>query len=178
MDFSVQVWLGQVLELIQILWFSISSFLVVFWFDSRSVRWLKQGQGSHIEPKTFSKILNFPRLISLLDIPKMQHGQIVQNKDEMELRRTSYVAMDHTHVPIKPRKSYIKWKLTFRFHSFITGYYVIGAWLSETDRANPKGSSYSSDFIFEFNVGKSRIRYTTTLKLNDEFLDWLKPIQT
>ena len=29
-----------------------------------------------------------------------------------------------------------------------------------------KGSSYLIDFIFEFNAGKSRIRYTTTLKLN------------
>ena len=30
-----------------------------------------------------------------------------------------------------------------------------------------------SHFIFEINVGKSRIRHTTTLKLNDEFLDRL-----
>ena len=30
-----------------------------------------------------------------------------------------------------------------------------------------KGSSDSSHFIFEINVGKSRIRHTTTLKLND-----------
>ena len=28
-------------------------------------------------------------------------------------------------------------------------------------------------FIFEINLGKSRIRHTTTLKLNDEFLDRL-----
>ena len=31
--------------------------------------------------------------------------------------------------------------------------------------------------IFEINVGKSRIRYTTTLKLNDEFLDRLKSVE-
>ena len=37
-----------------------------------------------------------------------------------------------------------------------------------------KGSSYPIDVIFEFDVGKSRIRYTTPLKLNDEFLDRLK----
>ena len=38
-----------------------------------------------------------------------------------------------------------------------------------------KGSSDPSHFIFEINVGKSRIRHTTTLKLNDEFrlkIDW------
>ena len=35
-------------------------------------------------------------------------------------------------------------------------------------------SSDPSPFIFEINVGKSRIRQTTTLTLNDEFLDWLK----
>ena len=29
-------------------------------------------------------------------------------------------------------------------------------------------------FIFEINVGKSRIRHTTTLKLNDELLDRLQ----
>ena len=37
-----------------------------------------------------------------------------------------------------------------------------------------KSSSDPSHFIFEINVGKRRIRYTTTLKLNDEFLDRLK----
>ena len=37
-----------------------------------------------------------------------------------------------------------------------------------------KGSSDPSHFIFEINVGKRRIRHTTTLKLNDEFLDRLK----
>ena len=34
-----------------------------------------------------------------------------------------------------------------------------------------KGSSDPSHFIFEINLGKSRIRHTTTLKWNDEFLD-------
>ena len=34
-----------------------------------------------------------------------------------------------------------------------------------------KGSSDQSPFIFEINLGKSRIRHTTTLKWNDEFLD-------
>ena len=38
----------------------------------------------------------------------------------------------------------------------------------------PKGSSGPSHLIFKINVGKSRIRHTTTLKLNDKFLDWLK----
>ena len=37
-----------------------------------------------------------------------------------------------------------------------------------------KASSDPSHFIFEINVGKSRIRHTTTLKLNDEFLDRVK----
>ena len=37
-----------------------------------------------------------------------------------------------------------------------------------------KGSSDASHFIFEINVGKSRIRHTTTLKLSNEFLDRLK----
>ena len=55
---------------------------------------MKPGLGSHIEPKTFSKILNFPQSIALLDIPKMQLGQIVQNTDETELRLTNYVAME------------------------------------------------------------------------------------
>ena len=32
-----------------------------------------------------------------------------------------------------------------------------------------KGSPDPSHFIFEINLGKSRIRHTTTLKLNDEF---------
>ena len=39
---------------------------------------------------------------------------------------------------------------------------------------NVKGSPDLSHFIFEINVGKRRIRHTTTLKLNDELLDWLK----
>ena len=39
-----------------------------------------------------------------------------------------------------------------------------------------KGSSDPSHFtsIFEINVGKRRIRHTTTLKLNGEFQDRLK----
>ena len=37
-----------------------------------------------------------------------------------------------------------------------------------------KGSSDSNHFIFEIDVGKSRIRHTTTLKLNDEFLNRIK----
>ena len=41
-------------------------------------------------------------------------------------------------------------------------------------RMSFKGSSDPNDFIFEINVGKKRIRYTATLKLNDEFLDRLK----
>ena len=36
-----------------------------------------------------------------------------------------------------------------------------------------KGSQYPSHFILEINVGKSRIRHRTTIKLNDEFLDRL-----
>ena len=32
-----------------------------------------------------------------------------------------------------------------------------------------KGSLDLSHFIFEMNVGKTRIRHRTTLKLNDEF---------
>ena len=37
-----------------------------------------------------------------------------------------------------------------------------------------KGSSDPSHFILETNVGKCRIRHTTTLQLNDEFQDRLK----
>ena len=37
-----------------------------------------------------------------------------------------------------------------------------------------KGSPEPSQFNSEINVGKSRIRHTTTLKLNYEFLDRLK----
>jgi len=37
-----------------------------------------------------------------------------------------------------------------------------------------KGSSDPNHFILEMNVGKSRIRYTTILKLNDGFLDRLQ----
>ena len=40
-------------------------------------------------------------------------------------------------------------------------------------------SSWFSDqsfFIMEFNVGKSRVRHTTTLSLNNEFLDRLKSL--
>ena len=37
-----------------------------------------------------------------------------------------------------------------------------------------KSSPAPSHFIFEINVGKSRIRYKTTLKLNDEFRNRLK----
>ena len=37
------------------------------------------------------------------------------------------------------------------------------------DYGNIKGSSDPSHFIFEINVGMSRIRHTTTLKLNDDF---------
>ena len=38
---------------------------------------------------------------------------------------------------------------------------------------NFKGSPDRSHFIFEISVGKSRIRPTTTLKLNDELPDQL-----
>ena len=37
-----------------------------------------------------------------------------------------------------------------------------------------KGNSDPSHFIFEINVGKSRIRHRTTLKLNDELLNRVK----
>ena len=37
-----------------------------------------------------------------------------------------------------------------------------------------KDTSDQNHFIFEINFGKRRIRHTTTLKLNSEFLDWLK----
>ena len=37
-----------------------------------------------------------------------------------------------------------------------------------------KGGSYQSYFIFEINVGKSRIRHRTTPEFNDEFQDRLK----
>ena len=37
-----------------------------------------------------------------------------------------------------------------------------------------KGSSDPSHFIFGITVGKSRIRHTTTLKVNNEFLNRLK----
>ena len=40
--------------------------------------------------------------------------------------------------------------------------------------ATVRGSSDPSHFIFEINLGKSRIRHTTTLKWNDELLDRLK----
>ena len=36
-----------------------------------------------------------------------------------------------------------------------------------------KGSRDPSHFVFEINVGKKRIRHTTTLKLNDEILNRL-----
>ena len=39
---------------------------------------------------------------------------------------------------------------------------------------NIKGSPGPSHFTFEINVGKSRIRHTTKLKFNYEFLDWLQ----
>ena len=45
---------------------------------------------------------------------------------------------------------------------------------SSTDpQTKLKGSSDPSNCIFEINVGKSRIRHKTTLKLNDKFLDVL-----
>ena len=44
----------------------------------------------------------------------------------------------------------------------------------EIDASLVKGSLDPSHFIFEINVGKSRIRHTTTLQLNDEVLDRLK----
>jgi len=37
-----------------------------------------------------------------------------------------------------------------------------------------KGSPDLSHFIFEIKVGKRRIRHTTILKLNDEFLEGFK----
>ena len=37
-----------------------------------------------------------------------------------------------------------------------------------------KGGSDPSHFIFEINIGKKRIRHTTTVKFNAEFLDRLK----
>ena len=37
-----------------------------------------------------------------------------------------------------------------------------------------KGSSDPNHFIFQINVGKSRIRHRTTLEFNDEFQDRLK----
>ena len=43
-----------------------------------------------------------------------------------------------------------------------------------TNRTGFKGSPDPSHYIFEINAGKGRIRHTTTLKLNDEFLNRLK----
>ena len=37
-----------------------------------------------------------------------------------------------------------------------------------------KGSPDPSHFIFEINVGRERIRHTTPLKLNNEFIDQLE----
>ena len=37
-----------------------------------------------------------------------------------------------------------------------------------------KGSPYPSHVIFEIDVGKTHIRHTTTLKLNEEFSDRLR----
>ena len=51
----------------------------------------------------------------------------------------------------------------------ITGYH-----LTKLDYEKIKASSDVSHFILEINVGKSRIRHTTTLKLSNEFLDRLK----
>ena len=48
-----------------------------------------------------------------------------------------------------------------------------GHWKNTSDLPL-KGSSDPSQFISEINDGKSRIRHTTTLKLNDEFLDRLQ----
>ena len=67
------------------------------------------------------------------------------------------------------------------FHStknYSLRYIFLRLWLgsfyiSEID-LRIKGSSDPSHFINEINVGKGRIRHTTTLKLNDEFLDRLK----
>ena len=39
---------------------------------------------------------------------------------------------------------------------------------------NIKGSSDPNHYIFEINVGKRRIRHTTTRNLNDGFLDGFK----
>ena len=41
----------------------------------------------------------------------------------------------------------------------------------EVKMKNIKGSSDPSHFIFGINVGKSRIRHKTTLKLNDAILN-------
>ena len=37
-----------------------------------------------------------------------------------------------------------------------------------------KGSPDLSHFIFKINVGRERIRHTTTLELNNEFIDQLE----
>jgi len=63
----------------------------------------------------------------------------------------------------------IRYKWKFRSALFIASFMIHKLFL-----INIKGSSDPSHFIFEFNVGKSRIRHTTTLKLNDEFPDRLQ----
>ena len=47
--------------------------------------------------------------------------------------------------------------------------YVFGCVHKALNCVPIKGSLDLSHFIFEMNVGKTRIRHRTTLKLNDEF---------
>ena len=68
---------------------------------------------------------------------------------------------------------YVRWEKLPSHKTFLHG--IIMTCFSREYRYFPfKDSSDQSHFIFEINVGMSRIWHTTTQKLNDEFLGRLK----
>ena len=63
--------------------------------------------------------------------------------------------------------SFFSMSKLFLDQSFVTD-------VDNNDGLNSKGGSDPNHFISQINVGKSPIRHTTTMILNDEFLDRLQ----
>ena len=81
----------------------------------------------------------------------------------------------------EPRKSLVRLSMSHRLWVIDYDTWTILFWsyqqkkfMGHILRVWFKGSSGPSHFIFEINVGKSRIRHRTTLELNDELLNRLK----
>ena len=72
-----------------------------------------------------------------------------------------------------PKSDFLNFRWIF-FPKMTLAQFPVFGFFFQDSRIGVKGSSDPSHFIFEINIGKSRIRHTTTLKLNDKVLGRLQ----